>query len=88
MLADEVQEHCRVTGLTDDAVAGLREQTGEPFPEQEIVVSDDDRAPDPGDGLFVHGSSMRKFGAAANFRLLSLSAISSASSGGYARLAG
>jgi hypothetical protein len=41
MLTDEAQERRRVAGLTDDAVTGLREQTGKPFAKQEIVVSDD-----------------------------------------------
>jgi hypothetical protein len=45
MLTDQAKERRRVAGLTDDAVTGLREETGKPFPEQEIVVSDDDCPP-------------------------------------------
>src|SRR5262249_58174384 len=41
MLADETEELCRVAGLSDDAVTGLREQAGDAFAEQEVVVGDD-----------------------------------------------
>jgi hypothetical protein len=70
MLTYEAQEHRCVAGLTDDAVPRLREQASEPFPEQEIVVSDDDGPRDPRDGVFVHGRSMRGFGVAIHFRLM------------------
>src|SRR5207253_2326436 len=80
---NQTEKFRRVASLSDDAVAGLREQAGDSFTEQEVVVSDDDGPPDRIHRLLVHPSSMRNLSAATHIRLeLAQRAISSASSGG------
>src|SRR4029077_16387543 len=49
-------------GLSDDAVAGLREQAREPFAEQEVVVGDDDGTAYALGLLRGHAPSMRDLG--------------------------
>ena len=61
MLADKPKELRGVACLTDDAVAGLGEQAGDPFAQQEIVVGDHHRTGSSRQ-LPLHHGSMRNRG--------------------------
>src|SRR5262249_45258341 len=58
-LTDETDELDRVSRLSDDVVAGLREQARDPLAKQQIIVGDDHGPPGRSCRLPVQGRSMR-----------------------------
>jgi hypothetical protein len=68
MLTNEAEELCRVAGLPDDGVAGLREHAGDPFAEQDVVVGHDDPPFACLQRLPLHAWRMRDLGEAPDVR--------------------
>src|SRR5689334_22560164 len=61
MPANKVEKLLGVPGLTDNVVGGLGEQAGDPLPQEDVVVGDDDGAPSSLAGFTAHRWSMRNF---------------------------